>query len=256
MPFGGALFTMDVLLGNLTLPVALPALAASLIATGVSWVALPNRATYEIPTYTSSASLVVWAVVFGPIAGYISVLYVNVTAWARGRRFTGWGTVAASLVIFGMLGFAAIPYPQLLGNGTNIVQLAFTNPIDISLIAALLILRLLATAGCLATGAPGGLFTPTITFGALLGGLVGHFWDIVWPSGQDATYAIIGAGAVLAATTLGPVSAIAFLLELTYHIQGLFVPLVVAVAGATIVARAISLRSVYSTEVSAREGTS
>lgn len=42
VPLGGALFALEVLLGTLTLPLVLPALATSLIATGVAWIALPN----------------------------------------------------------------------------------------------------------------------------------------------------------------------------------------------------------------------
>ena len=42
VPLGGALFALEVLLGTLALPLVLPALATSLIATAVAWIALPN----------------------------------------------------------------------------------------------------------------------------------------------------------------------------------------------------------------------
>jgi chloride channel protein, CIC family len=45
VPFGGAMFGLEVLLGTLSLPLAPPALMAALIATAVSWLLLSNRPT-------------------------------------------------------------------------------------------------------------------------------------------------------------------------------------------------------------------
>ena len=54
VPLGGALFAMEVMRGKLALRYVLPALFTSLIATGVSWLVLPNAPTYIIPAYGSS----------------------------------------------------------------------------------------------------------------------------------------------------------------------------------------------------------
>lgn len=47
VPFGGAIFALEVLLGTISLPLVPPALAAALIATAVSWLLLPNVPTYD-----------------------------------------------------------------------------------------------------------------------------------------------------------------------------------------------------------------
>ena len=60
VPLGGALFALEVMRGKLALRFVLPALFASLIATGVSWVALPNAPTYIIPSFPLSASVILW----------------------------------------------------------------------------------------------------------------------------------------------------------------------------------------------------
>jgi hypothetical protein len=117
------------------------------------------------------------------------------------------------------LGFVSIAFPQVLGNGKDVVQQALTASPGMGLLGALLPLRLLATAGCLGSGTPGGLFTPTITYGALLGGLLGCFGARVWPGLPVGSCALLGAGAVLAATTQGPVSAVALTLELTQRVD-------------------------------------
>src|SRR5580700_8276411 len=63
VPLGGSLFALEVMRGVLALRYVLPALFASVVATGVSWFVLPNAPTYVIPSYVSSASIVLWAVV-------------------------------------------------------------------------------------------------------------------------------------------------------------------------------------------------
>jgi H+/Cl- antiporter ClcA len=169
-----------------------------------------------------------------------------VIGWASARKPRGLSTVIVAIAVFAAVGFASIAFPGILGNGKNVVQMAFADQIGLTLIAALLILKLAATAGCLRTGAPGGLFMPTMAFGALLGALLGHPWERGWPTHEPGSYAVIGAGALLAAATQGPVSAIVLILELASNASGLIVPLMLAVAEASLVARMLESRSIYS----------
>ncbi len=67
VPLGGALFALEVMRGVLALRYVLPALFASVVATAVSWVALPDAPTYLIPAYSNSISSTVWALLMGPI---------------------------------------------------------------------------------------------------------------------------------------------------------------------------------------------
>ncbi len=106
-------------------------------------------------------------------------------------------------------------------------------------------LKLLAACGCLGSGASGGLFTPAMTIGALLGGLFGHAWDCIWPGASMGSCAVIGSCAFLAAATQGPISALVLVLELTRHVDATMVPMLLAVAGAMLVARQIESRSIY-----------
>jgi CIC family chloride channel protein len=78
VPLGGALFAVEVLLGTLTLPVVIPAVATSAIATVVAWIVVPTHATYAVPTFTVGAREVVWALIIGPIAGVLAVAWVKV----------------------------------------------------------------------------------------------------------------------------------------------------------------------------------
>lgn len=249
VPCGGAVFALEVLLGRLTLPLVVPALAASGIATAVSWILLPNRPTYTVPAYRLDVAQIVWALFAGPVLGLACVLYIRMIGWADARKPHGALLVVTPLLIFAVLGGISIVFPYLLGNGKDAVQVAFAGQFSLGLLLLLPALKLLASASCLGSGAPGGLFTPTLTYGSLLGGLLGYGWHMYWPVAPLGSYAIVGAGAVLAATMQGPVSAVILILELTWRIDPLMVPLLISVAGATLVTRRFETRSIYSARI-------
>jgi CIC family chloride channel protein len=253
VPLGGALFALEVMRGVLALRYVLPALFASVVAAAVSWVALPDAPTYLIPAYPSSSSAVVWALMAGPIAGVVSVGYVRAVTWADRNKPQGWRRLTAPLLGLGLLGAVSIKFPQLLGNGRDISQLAFTNQVGPALLLTLLVLKPAATVLCVRSGAPGGLFTPTLTVGALLGAVLGHAWSWFWPGVEPGLFAVLGAAAVLAATTQGPISTVILMMELTGRDRSFIVPLLLAVATATLVARTIEPRSIYDARLTDEE---
>ena len=246
VPLGGALFAVEVLLGTVSIGSVLAAFAASVLAVAVSWSMLPNVPTFSVAQLSVSPMLLLWAAITGPVIGAASAGYVRVIGWAETGRPKGAMAVAAPGLVFAALGLVAMRFPEVLGNGKGVVQEAFGSRLGIGLLGWLLILRPLATTMCLKSGTPGGLFTPTMTFGALLGGVLGEGWSFVAPGTAKDSYAILGAGAMLAAASQGPVSSIVFMLELTNHTDALIVPLLIVVAGATVVARRLERNSIYS----------
>jgi len=245
VPLGGALFALEVLRGMLALRFVLPALLASTVATGVSWLFLPNAPTYHLPSFSFAWPLLAWALVFGPLAGFCSVAYVRAVTFAEKRRPEGWVRLVAPVLVMGLLGVVSLRFPQVLGNGKDIAQLLFWGSMGPGLMFALLLLKPLATLGSLGCGAPGGLFTPSLSFGALLGGAMGWVWSLVFPGTPLGLCALLGAGAVLAATTQGPVSTLVLLIELTGADRSFILPMLLVVGSATLVARTVEPRSIY-----------
>lgn len=237
VPLGGALFILEVLLGTASLAAAVPAFTACFLATAVSWLLLPNEPTYRLPYLPVTNSLLAWSLVSGPLMGLGAVLFVRGTHWARKQKPKGWMILIFPILVFAALGSASVEWPALLGNGKNVIQLAFDSRLGVRLLLMLLVLRPIATMACFRAGAPGGLFTPTMTFGALVGGTLGEGWIRIWPGADSRSYALIGAGAVLAAATQAPISSVAFILELTYNSNTLMVPLLLAVCGAVLTYR-------------------
>ena len=107
----------------------LPALTASIVATAVSWLVLPDTATYPIADYPAPLSIAVWAVLAEPIIGVVSVGYVRAVAWADHHKPKGWPRFVAPALALGTLGVVSIWFPQLLGNGKDVAELVFTDKV-------------------------------------------------------------------------------------------------------------------------------
>jgi H+/Cl- antiporter ClcA len=180
VPLGGALFTAEVLYGCIKLPIVLPVLACSWIATLTAWIYLPAQATYiGVPAYPLTATATVWSIVVAPVLGLFSVAFIRLIGWVSHHRPPGRWALVATLGAFRVLGAIGLWYPQLFGNGKGIAHDAFLGQSGLALMLALLALKPLVTSLCLASGASGGLFTPVVPLTALLTMLVA-----VWPSAR------------------------------------------------------------------------
>lgn len=252
VPLGGALFAAEVLIGSMNLPVVLPALVCSTTATWVAWIYLPRHQTYPgIPDYAYDSRILVWAMIAGPIMGVLAAGYIRLIGWISHHRVTGWPSLFAPFVAFGILAAIALAFPQLYGNGKGMAHDAFLGLGTIGLLAALAILKPLVTALCLSSGASGGLFTPVMSTGAVLGGALGSLWGLMWPGSPVGAYAMIGAAAMIGAGMQAPLAALVLVLELTGTGLGLVLPMIVATALATAVTRWIDGYSIYSARLTA-----
>jgi H+/Cl- antiporter ClcA len=245
VPLGGALFSLEVLRGVLALRLVLPALMASTVASLVAWTVVPNDPLYTFPAYEMSASVVVWSLIMGPVTGLVSVGYVRAIAWADRHKPEGWKRLVAPLLVMSIFGVISYPFPQILGNGQAVSELAFKGDVGAWILLCVLVLKPLATVMSIRSGAPGGLFTPSLTVGAMLGGFLGYGWSLVWPGPPAGLYSVLGAAAMLAATTQGPISTVVLMFELTGHNRSFAAPMILAVTTATLVARVIEPRSIY-----------
>ncbi|MGH9070017.1 MAG: chloride channel protein [Acidimicrobiales bacterium] len=253
VPLAGALFTAEILLGSLSLPVVLPALACSSIATVTAWIYLPVHPTYvNIGAFAFRPNLLVWALVAGPLVGVFATGYIRLVGWVSHHRVAGRKALAAPLVAFTILGLVGIKYPQLFGNGKDMAHAAFLGGGTLGLLAALAFLKPIVTSLCLGSGASGGLFTPVMSTGAVLGGFMGLAWSQLWPGSPVGAYAMIGAAAMIGAGMQAPLAALALILELTHSGFSILVPMATATVLATVVSRHIDGYSIYSARLPAQ----
>lgn len=253
VPFAGAVFAAELYLGSITLRAVVPAFVTAAVATVVSWIVLPIHTVYRLPPLGyPSPSLLVFALLAGPVIGVAAAGWVKLVAWANRRSPRGRALLVQPPLAFTALGLLAIPYPLLLGNGRDLAQFAFTGAGAAGTLLALALLKPIVTAMCLRSGAQGGLFTPTLATGAALGAFLGHVWGHLWAGAPAPAYAIVGSAAMLAAGMRTPVAALVFTIELTNSVNPVILAMLVALAGAMLTARLLEKRSIYSARLPAR----
>jgi chloride channel protein, CIC family len=253
VPLGGALFALEVLRGALALRLVIPALAAALIATTVASFVVPDAPLYAVPAYPVSPDVYLWTIIASPIIGLWSVAFVRAIAWAYNVRPSGWGRFLAPPLVLGGVGLISVVYPEVLGNGQDVAQMLLLHPIEPVALAALVFVRPIVTVGSVASGAPGGLFTPSLAAGALAGAALGQLWLSVHPGGDIGLFALLGAGAMLAASSQGPISSLVLMMELTGHARAFAGPMIAGIVLATVTARLIEWRSVYEARLTDEE---
>ncbi|KWO45886.1 chloride channel protein [Burkholderia sp. MSMB1459WGS] len=237
VPLGGAIFVLEVLLGTFEWRALVVAIVTSAIAAIVAWIGLGNEHQYTVPAFVPSTPLVAWSIVCGPLFGVAAYGFVRLTTRARANAPKDWRLPVFALLNFAAVGVLATRFPQLLGNGKGPASLSFDGTLTIGLAAALLVLKVLIEAGSLRAGAEGGLLTPGLANGALLGVVLGGLWSIVWPGASLGGYALIGATAFLAASMQMPITAVVLLLEFTRANHDSLVPMLLAVAGSLVAYR-------------------
>jgi H+/Cl- antiporter ClcA len=253
VPLGGAFFTAEILCGSVSVATMLPALACCGIATVTAWIYLPDRPTYlDVPAYHVSAAILVWALLAGPLIGLGAAAYIRLIGWLSHHRVTGVAGIAALVAAFGLLGGVGIAYPQLFGNGKDMAHDVFLGSGGLVLLLTLAILKPAVTALCLAGGASGGLFTPVMSSGAVLGGALGILWSDLWPGTPVGAYAMVGAAATIGCAMQAPITGLALVLELTHSGFGLMTPMIVATVAATAVVRYLDGYSIYSARLPAQ----
>lgn len=248
VPIGGALFGLEVLLGSFALELFGPIVVACVVATLVSRILISSHPSYVIPHYELlHPRELVLAMLLGVLLGGASALYVrgiNILSDLLDRIPR---KLAPFMPLFAMtvVGIAAIWLPHLLGNGYDAVNAALLGKLSLLLLLVLPLAKLLSTSLCAGAGVPGGLFTPSLFYGALLGGAFGQFLQWVWPGGAPSgAYALLGMGAVLAGTTHAPVSAVLIIFELTGD-YGLILPLMLGAFLSTVISRKLEPESLY-----------
>jgi CIC family chloride channel protein len=115
------------------------------------------------------------------------------------------------------LGAIALAFPQVLGVGYEATDAALSGLYPLWLLIALVVLKTAATGISLGCGFGGGVFSPSLFIGAMLGGAYGIIATQAFPelSSGHGAYTIIGMGAVAGAVLGAPISTILMVFELT-----------------------------------------
>jgi len=140
----------------------------------------------------------------------------------------------------------ALAFPEILGIGHLAMDGMLEGQVGLGLLLALVVMKIVATSFTLGSGGSGGVFVPSLFVGAALGGALGTVVDQWAPfaHGGPGAYALVGMGALVAATSHAPLTGIVIMFELTGDYQ-IMLPLMVACILSTVVASALKEESIY-----------
>jgi CIC family chloride channel protein len=122
--------------------------------------------------------------------------------------------------------------------------------IALSAVVVLVAAKIIATSGSVASGVPGGIFTPTLLVGAALGAGWSSIVS-VGPVSDAGSYALVGMAAATAASIHGPLTAAIMVFELSGDYL-IVLPLILATVVATAASKALGAKSVYESELGKR----
>jgi chloride channel protein, CIC family len=172
------------------------------------------------------------------------LVYLSEDLFSRLPFHWMWWPAIGGLII----GVGGLIQPRALGVGYDVIGALLTGQATLSLIIGILIVKTAIWSLSLGSGTSGGVLAPLFMIGGALGGLVGHWFPMVFPG----FWALLGLAAVVGAAMRAPLTGIVFTLELTHAWPALF-PLIIASFTAYAASVLILDRSVL-TEKIARRG--
>jgi CIC family chloride channel protein len=247
-PIAGAFFITEIVLGSIAMESFGPILVASVIANITMRAFAGYRPPYEIPSFPAIHGLeVLLFLMLGLLAGLAAPPFLHLLDFSK-RQFNKAGMpLPLRLGVGGLLvGLLSLWLPQIWGNGYEVVNSILHTHWAWTTLLIILVLKVLATALTTGSGAVGGVFTPTLFVGAVIGCLFGLAAHALWPQIASApyAYAIVGMGAFLAAATNAPLMAMLMIFEMTLSYQ-VMLPLILSCVVAYSVSRAIDEKSMY-----------
>ncbi|CAN5868367.1 chloride channel protein [soil metagenome] len=251
-PLAGAFFALEEILGSLAVGAFPPVVVASVVAAVVSHSFLGNNPAFPIPEnygYVLQRELLVFYPFLGVIAGLVGVLFVRVffgtESLVRRVQSPRWTLAFLGGLLVGVL--VLLSKGLLVGHGHFAVHLDVFGGMSWTSLALLALGSILATSITLNFGGSGGVFTPSLYVGAATGGafcvaLTGLFPDLGL---RPEAYALVGMGAVVAASTSAPITGMLLVFEMTNDYE-IVLPLMLTTVIANLVARRLEPDSLYS----------
>lgn len=266
-PIGGLLFATELILPEISARTMIPVAISTVSGTFIGQMFFGVHPSFHIPTLTLApahlTSVAVFGayIVLGAMLGLVSVIYVRsiyvfedlfdrIPGGYYVRHMLGMAMVGVMMYAF--LYFTGHYYIQ--GVGYAAIQDVLNHSLLVPvLLVVLFIAKLLATSLSLGSGGSGGIFSPSLFMGAVLGAAYALLASRISPnlSLMPANTAVIGMAAMVAGATGAVITAIVMIFEMTrdYYI---IVPLMAAVSVAYGVRRLFLTDSIYTLKLTRR----
>lgn len=253
-PFAAVLFVLETLVGIAAPELLLPAMGATVAATALTRASAGAGPIYGQRAFglqsplelVSCAALGVAAALAA--ASFKWLLGAFETWFARHPTPQPWRAMMGGTLV----GAIAVWWPAVAGNGYEPLNAMLDHPALVAAVGVLLVAKVVATSGAIASGVPGGIFTPMLLVGAVLG--IG--WSQVVSlstvfAASPGSYALVGMAATTAASIHAPLTAAVMIFELSGDYP-IVLPLLIATVVSTGMSRRIGSESVYDAELRRR----
>jgi len=247
-PVAGALFAVEIILGDFGVAQFSPIVISSVAATVVSHRYLGDFPAFEVPPYSLVHVNELFAyAALGILAGFVALAFIR-TLYATEDFFDKipWHPSLKGLVGGTCVGIIGIWFPHVFGVGYEAINEALNGNMLWHFMLLLVAFKILAVSLTIGSGGSGGIFAPSLFVGAMLGGSVGTVVDLLWPASAagPGAYALVGMGALVAAGTHAPITAILIIFELTGE-YNIILPLMISCIIATLLTTRMQASSIY-----------
>jgi CIC family chloride channel protein len=248
-PIAGILFSLELLLMDFSADKLIPVALSSVLSTTISRNIEGNFAAFSVPLYsTQSIYELIFYLILGVLSGIVSFLFIKVLYFSEDLFDKKLKIPSYIKPFLGgiLLGCIAIFFPQILGMGYDVMNIAMQGKMLITVSLVLIFVKILATSITLGSGSSGGIFAPSLFMGAMLGSMFGGLIQNVFPgvTAGPGAYALVAMAGLVAGTTRAPITAIIIVFEMTadYHV---ILPLVIVCVISTYVSAKFSRESIY-----------
>lgn len=254
-PIAGAFFGLEVVLGSYAMGAVVPVLVAAVTGDSTFTTLMGHERVLSVPSYVLiHPARLLPVLTLGLVAGLAGLAYTRglqrVEQWhERWRVPFGVKAIVGGLAV----GAVGLVFPQVQRVGYETMEQAVRGELPLSLMAALLVAKYVATLTTIGAGGSGGVFAPSLYLGTMLGGVFGELLERWVPGAflEGAPYTMVGMGAIFAASAQAPLTAIAIILEMTGD-WGLSLGVMGACAISYFVHGSLSRDSMYTVRLSQR----
>ncbi|MFQ6069205.1 MAG: chloride channel protein [Candidatus Aminicenantales bacterium] len=254
-PIAGALFAVEVILGEFAVYSFSPIIIASVIATLISRLLIGDFSAFTVPAYTLSS---VWEIgpyiLLGVVSGLVAILFIECLYFLEDKfdnlRIHPLFKPALGGLAVGLIGLGV---PHIFGVSYESMDACLQNRIGFWLAFILIFAKVLGTSLTLGSGGSGGIFAPSLFMGAMTGNFIGSIFHRYFPASisSPGAFALVGMGAVVAGATHAPITAIVIIFELTGDYK-IILPLMLSSIIASLLTVGIHRESIYTMKLKRR----
>lgn len=264
-PIAGVLFALEVILADYAVATFTPIVLSSVIATVITRAELGNYPVFTIPEFELVSGWEIPAyLALGVVCGVIAAFVIKALPVVRSVFDSRVKNKLFHPAIAGfLLGCVALFLPEIMSIGYGTVESILLEQIVVDslgwelplvlFLAVLIIAKVATSVICSAGGFGGGMIGPSLFIGATTGALFGYIAHDIFPGYSETfgAYALVGAGALLAATVQAPMSMILMIFEISGNYQ-VMIPLMTSCVVAALVKRAFGPESVVTESLEAK----